>query len=443
MIEQFYPWYWKFYDMAAEDEGGYDSEGDVEDDPDSGDPVEEESDPDAGDYPLVPPSDTPIGGSTSTTEEETGETTTVVTYSPTGEPIYTRTSSKIPPKGGLFKIKSIRGNFDNLQTEKETREYVVTGDVGSTFKLKITSSDGCTVFDKVCEITSLKGFTATVDFLKVYEYTKYTFELDIQGVTILTIPGLKSRIKYTREIDQYIDPTITLSYATEDPYTTNCAYSGSDVTFTAKPYTEPRLLHSLRDSTYGKLTHEVTATITTGYLYLKKTPSMIDYLLLDDRQGLSATDLDKTLQLGEDQTEKNGVVKAVESTNKKSITLTSTVQIQKVGKEDTTYELDIDSIITNIPQAFHQEVETEKETDITIDLFRNINIKTYLIPSITVNPKHGTLVTSFDAGAGTCVYTPPTLFQGVDDFDFVVTDGTNTSEDHYTVTIKVGNAACG
>ena len=437
MIEQFYPWYWKFYDMAEEEGDGYDSGDDVEDDPDSGDPVEEESDPDA------PPSDVPIGGSTSTTEEETGETTTVVTYSPTGEPIYTRTSSKTPPKGGLFKIKGIRGNFDNLQTYSETRQYIVTGDVGSTFKLKITSSDGCTVFDKVCEITSLKGFTATVDFLKVYEYTKYTFELDIQGVTILSIPGLKSRIKYTREIEQYTNPTITLSYATEDPYGSNVSYSGSDVTFSATPFTEPTLHHTVLDRTYGKLTHAVTSTITTGYLYIKRIPIISDYILLDDRQGLSATDLEKTLELGSDETLKTGTIAVTENSNKKSITLTSTVQIKKVGKEDTTYELDIDSIITNIPQAFHQEVETKKETAVTIDVLKNINIKTYLTPSITVNPKHGTLVTSFDAGAGTCVYTPPTLFQGVDDFDFVVTDGTNTSEDHYTVTIKVGNAACG
>tara|TARA_R100000655_G_C2990502_1_gene193059 strand:+ start:241 stop:1548 length:1308 start_codon:yes stop_codon:yes gene_type:complete len=435
MIEQFYPWYWKLYDMAEDEGNGYDSE----DDPDSGDPVEEEPDPD------IPPSDTtPIGGSTGTTEGETGETTTVVTYGPTGEPIYTRTLSKTPPKGGLFKIKGIRGNFDNLQIEKETREYVVTGDVGSTFKLKITSSDGCTVFDEVCEITSLKGFTAVVDFLKVYEYTKYTFELDIQGVTILNIPGLKSRIKYTREIEQYINPTITLSYATDDPYGANVSYSGNDVTFAAKSFAEPSAHHTLANKTYGKLTHAVTPTITTGYLYIKKTPGIGDYILLDNRQGLSATDLDKTLKLGSDETLKTGTIAVTENSNKKSITLTSTVQIEKIGKEDTTYELDIDSIITNIPQAFHQEVETEKETAIIIDVLKNINIKTYLTPSIIVSPKHGTLVTSsFGAGVGTCTYTPPTLFQGIDDFDFVVTDGTNTSEDHYTVTIKVGNAACG
>ena len=166
--------------------------------------------------------------------------------------------------------------------------------------------------------------------------------------------------------------------------------------------------------------------------------------MLDNRQGLSATDLDKTLKLGSDETLKTGTIAVTENSNKKSITLTSTVQIEKIGKEDTTYELDIDSIITNIPQAFHQEVETEKETAIIIDVLKNINIKTYLTPSIIVSPKHGTLVTSsFGAGVGTCTYTPPTLFQGIDDFDFVVTDGTNTSEDHYTVTIKVGNAACG
>ena len=47
------------------------------------------------------------------------------------------------------------------------------------------------------------------------------------------------KIEYIKEIPQYIDPTITLSFATDDPYTTNCAYSGDDVAFTARPLVEP------------------------------------------------------------------------------------------------------------------------------------------------------------------------------------------------------------
>jgi hypothetical protein len=235
-----------------------------------------------------------------------------------------------------------------------------------------------------------------------------------------------------------------LSFYTDDPYTANCAYSGDDVTFTAKPLVEPTIFHTLSDKTYGKLTHTVAATITAGYLYIIKAPHVSDYLLLDDREGLSTTDLDKTLELGADETAKSGTIAATESASKKIITLTSTVQINKVGKEDTVYELDIDSIITKYPQAFEQEVSTAKDTAITIDVLKDINITTYLTPAIVLTPKHGTLVTSsFAAGVGTCTYTPPTLFQGIDEFTFEVADGTNTSEYPYTVSINVGNVGCG
>ena len=57
MIEQFYPWYWKFYDMAAEDEGGNDGDSDAEDTDDTDDTGEGEAGEDA------PPSeDAPSGG---------------------------------------------------------------------------------------------------------------------------------------------------------------------------------------------------------------------------------------------------------------------------------------------------------------------------------------------------------------------------------------------
>ena len=258
------------------------------------------------------------------------------------------------------------------------------------------------------------------------------------------------KTEYVREISQYPNPTITLSFATDDPYTTNCAYSGDDVTFSARAFTNPPRLHTendsnlaLGDTSYGSLTHTFDATITTGYLYIIKKPYLTDYLLLDDREALSTADLDKTLELGDDETVKSGTVTVAESASKKVITFTSTIQIERVGKEDTVYEFDIDSVITNIPQAFEQEVSTPKETAITINVLNGVKTATYLVPAITLPPKHGTLVTSsFAAGVGTCVYTPPTLFQGKDEFTFEVADGTNTSEDKYTVTINVGNVAC-
>jgi hypothetical protein len=427
MLNSLYPKY--YFDMAAGDGGGG-----------GGSDVEFPQD-----VVDMPPS---IGGTTTTTTETgttTTETVTTVTYTDTGVPVYTTTPKYPTPASGIYIINVIKGDFNPLYTSTETREYTIMGDVGCRFTLTISSSDGCDVFNSDGIITKGTGYIVTAIFPKVYEYTTYTFKLRVGAQTYLG--GGMPKVEYIKEILQYINPTVTLSYATDDPYTTNCAYSGSDVTFTAKPLIEPTTYHTLSNKTYGKLTHAVAATITTGYLYIIKSPSISDYLLIDDREGLSTADLDKTLALGADETSKSGTIAVTESDSKKIITLTSTVQIEKVGKEDTVYELDIDSIITNIPQAFDQEVSTPKDTAVTIDIFKDINISTYLTAAITLNPKHGVLsggfIASPEESVGTCTYTPPDLFQGVDEFEFEVTDGTNTSEDQYTVTINVGNISCG
>ena len=338
-------------------------------------------------------------------------------------------------------ISRVKGDFNYLDSDGEEREYIIMGDIGSKFTLTVNSSNGCDIFNDSLEILELGRQAVIITFPKIYEYTTYTITLKPVGQT--TLGGGMNKIEHTIEMPQYIYPTITLSYATEDPYTTNCAYSGDDVTFTARYNTQPPTYHSLTNATFGKLTHTVTATITTGYLYIIKNPFISDYLLLDNRAHLSTTDLDKTLKLGDDETTKIGTIAVAESASKKIITLTSTVQIESVGKEDTVYELDIDSIITNIPQAFGQEVSTLKDTAITIDILNGVGIKTYLIPAITLSPNHGTLVvTDFEAGVGTCVYTPNDSYQGIDEFKFEVSDGTNTSEDQYTVRVNVGDISC-
>jgi len=422
MLDSLYP---KYYLFAAADDGYGD--GDM---PPSDDAEAPQDVTDIG-APLPPP---PIGGTTE-------NTTTTVTYTSTGVPIYTTIPKYTTPTSGIHIISVIKGDFNPLYTNTETREYTIMGDVGSRFTLTINSNDGCNVFNSDGIITEATGYVATAIFPKVYEYTTYTFKLRVGAQTYLG--GGMPKIEYIKEIPQYINPTITLSFATDDPYTTNCAYSGSDVTFTAKPLVEPTVYHTLSDKTYGKLTHTTVATITTGYLYIIKAPNIGDYLLLDNRASLSTADLDRVLKLGNNETTKSGTIATTESASKKIITLTSTVQINRMGKEDTVYELDIDSIITNLPQAFEQEVSTLKDTAITIDVLKGINISTYLTPAITLAPRHGTLVTSsFGAGVGTCTYTPPDLFQGVDEFEFEVADGTNTSEDRYMVTINVGNILC-
>ena len=337
----------------------------------------------------------------------------------------------------IHAINRIKGDFSYLNSNGEIRSYTIIGDVGSKFTLVVSSSNGYDILNDSFEISELNGKAVGVSFPKANEYITYTFTLKAIGHTVLN-SGMG--YEYTAEIPQYIYPTITLSHTTEDPYAANCAYSGDDITFAAGPLTRPPTFHTTNNTSYGLLTHTVVATITTVYLYTIKSPEISDYSLLDDRTPLSTADLDKTLKLGVNQTLIDGSILPTESASKKIITLTSTVQIEKVGIEDTVYELDIDSIITNIPQAFGQEISTLKETAVTIDVLKGINIKTYLTPAITLSPNHGTLVvTDFAAGVGTCVYTPNDFYQGIDEFTFEVSDGTNTSEDKYIVRINIGD----
>jgi len=428
MLDSLYPKY--YLDIAGGD--GYGGDGGGDSDSDSG-----EAPQDVTDF-----NSDAIGGVN--IENPTVETITTVTFTDTGAPIYTTVPKYKSPVSGIHTITNIKGDFNPLYASAEIRRYTILGDVGSRFNLTVTSSDGHKICDTSAVITNSSGYVISITFPKVYEYATYIFLLRAGAQTFLG--GGMPKIEYIKEIPQYIDPTITLSFATDDPYTTNCAYSGSDVTFTAKPLVEPKTYHTLNDKTYGKLTHTVAATITTGYLYMIKNPNISDYLLIDDRDGLSTADLDKTLELGTNETTTSGIITAVESASKKIITLTSVIQVNKVGKEDTIYELDIDSIITNIPQAYGQEVSTAKDTAVTINVFKGINISTYLTSTITSSPKHGVLsggfVASPEAGVGVCVYTPPTLFQGVDEFTFEVADGTNTSENQYTVNINIGNVGC-
>ena len=147
------------------------------------------------------------------------------------------TKYKIIEPGSAYKISLIKGDFNPLDTNGETREYTIIGDVGSKSTLVVSSSDGCDLFNESLEITEPSGYIATIVFPSIYEYAIHTFILRPIPGTILG-RGLP-KIEYVREIPQYINPTITLSFTTENPYRANCAYSGDDVTFTAKSLVEP------------------------------------------------------------------------------------------------------------------------------------------------------------------------------------------------------------
>ena len=115
-----------------------------------------------------------------------------------------------------------------------------------------------------------------------------------------------------------------------------------------------------------------------------------------------------------------------------AITLNSTYQVRKFGKEDVTFTQLLDNFITIIPNAYSQYITTTKDTAVTFDVLEldtdlNKSSKTP-INEAQDDPSHGVVTeTSWAAGVGTTIYTPHTGYTGTDKFYFYANDGTNNS----------------
>ena len=129
-----------------------------------------------------------------------------------------------------------------------------------------------------------------------------------------------------------------------------------------------------------------------------------------------------------------------------SVSISSFVNFNKYGTSSIDYSLNIDNIITRIPNAFEQYLTQEYgETSLVINMTKhdyddNARFKSVVI---TNTPKHGTAVAAnggLDAtwsASPKVTYTPVKGFKGQDEFKFTVGDGTNTSvEKTIRITVK-------
>ncbi len=120
-----------------------------------------------------------------------------------------------------------------------------------------------------------------------------------------------------------------------------------------------------------------------------------------------------------------------------SITLTTTINVEKFGYKDVTYTLDLDEFVTRTPNAYDRYATTAKETPVTIDMIKgdydsNAASKTGTVVKQPQNGKAGSYATSTDS----FVYTPAKGFIGEDFFTYTMSDDLNRSEEK-TVYITV------
>tara|TARA_R110002020_G_scaffold119601_2_gene272846 strand:+ start:1960 stop:3660 length:1701 start_codon:yes stop_codon:yes gene_type:complete len=114
-----------------------------------------------------------------------------------------------------------------------------------------------------------------------------------------------------------------------------------------------------------------------------------------------------------------------------SITLTSSVRVGAFGKNNTTFTLDLDNIITKTPNAYDQNVTCKKNSSgIVVDMIKNDRDSNATSKTGTVvrSPQYGT-VSSYTASTDTFRYIPNKEFTGEDSFTFTMSDGTNTSNE--------------
>ena len=127
----------------------------------------------------------------------------------------------------------------------------------------------------------------------------------------------------------------------------------------------------------------------------------------------------------------------------KSVYFKSFVEFFKYGTSNVTYNLDLDNMITRIPNAFNQNIVCGKNS--TVDSANGneavrINPvkrdfddnKLSKAPTITSAPRHG----SATIASRIITYVPHLNFAGDDQIKFTMSDGTNVSKEK-TIRITV------
>jgi len=127
---------------------------------------------------------------------------------------------------------------------------------------------------------------------------------------------------------------------------------------------------------------------------------------------------------------------------KEEITITTTVDKVKFGREDVTFTLNVDDLVTDVPPIKDINLTIGKDTSRSINFAQGSSgITDNLTVNIVTNPKNGILSSRSRGGLlthpTTQLYVPNPSFTGKDRIEFTLTDGVVTSESKTAfITIK-------
>lgn len=182
----------------------------------------------------------------------------------------------------------------------ETRTFVIQGDPGAIFSLTIVDDDNCDVLAEPLENVVIPE-SGEYSFAQVFPAVKTKKEYDVTirfgGGSILA-GNIPTEVP-TYKIKQYVNPTITLTSTTEDPYGGNVSYSGSDVTLEGIALKDAdSISNGFTADTFGRITYTKTATSTGVLLYAAKVPKFKDdYTNNLDISRVTATTTNNNCQL--------------------------------------------------------------------------------------------------------------------------------------------------
>ena len=125
---------------------------------------------------------------------------------------------------------------NNINALGDFRNIDIYGNPGAIFSLEITNTAGYSILE-----TPLKHVTIPIagvySFTQVYPKVVYSETYTIT-ITPLHNTELSVGVASTYTQSQYINPIVTFTYTTTDPYGGNGSYSGSDITISGLPKTE-------------------------------------------------------------------------------------------------------------------------------------------------------------------------------------------------------------
>ena len=275
MIEQFYPWYWKFYDMA-EDEGGGSDDADAEAEADytGEDEAGEDAPPDEEVLPATSPDEEVI----QVLQEAPVVNVSIIPGNKYLQGLSMQYSS----------LALLDGIFEgNIPSEGARVRTIVTGSPGAKYYLDIVDIDDDEVFKASnVEIQASGKDEFTITFPQSTVVNKYKINLRAGDGTRINASLPTTDPMWT--VHQRVNPTITFTKATGTE--TGVTYSGNDVTFSTVPYGKVNVQTNASQSTslinrttslgaptkesinlYGQFSYPVTAAKGSSYVYIKNS----------------------------------------------------------------------------------------------------------------------------------------------------------------------------